>query len=89
MASDAKTSDAVGGKVVGLYVSSREIENELRRRNMTSGLLSSHLAAVRARVMDKPDQPFEIVYVPLDVDAKSYRDVVRASCWPAMILRCE
>ena len=30
-------------------------------------------------------QPFEVVYVSLDTDAKTYRDVVRSSPWPAML----
>lgn len=79
------STEAVGDKVVALYLSSHSIEMELRDRNLTKSLLRTHVEGVARRVQDNGNA-FEVVYVSLDPDAKTFRDVARSISFPSMLL---
>jgi hypothetical protein len=63
--------------VVGLYLSSAKLEREMKSRQLTRQLLSSHVESVRAACKKEGDQPLELVYVSLDEDERDYREMVR------------
>ena len=73
-----ETASVLQGKTVALYVSSLDIELELKTSNMTRNLLSTHLEVVRARTVADKKHALEMVYVSLDDDPKAFRQVVRS-----------
>jgi hypothetical protein len=69
------TTQALKGKTVALYFSSLMVETEMKARNITRLLLGSHIEMVRQLTVNA-NKSLEIVYISLDDNARSFRDMV-------------
>jgi len=70
-----ETEKILKGKIVALYFSSLTAEIELKTNNITRSLLSHHIEMVRQMLVLK-GYPLEMIYVSLDENARSFRDMV-------------